>query len=163
MYARGEALSAAEDPGATAAFVIAIEMASAIGNPFVTSMARVSLAAEHARVGQFEEAFQAYAACLHEYVRHGNFVHAVTTLRNLVELLVALGDDHGAAVLAAASSSEQLRPSYGTEMLRLSTVVDGIEQRVGASRFAEWSDEGSLLDLPRAVQTAADLIDRHRS
>ncbi len=163
MYARGEALSAGAGPGATTAFVEAIEMARTISNPFVTSVARMSLAVEYARVGQLQEALDAYAACLHEYLRHGNFVHSVTTLRNLVEVLVALGDDHGAAVLAAATSSEQLRPSYGPEMLRLSTVVAGIEQRVGASRFGEWTDEGLLLDLPRVVQMAADLIDRYRT
>lgn len=162
IYARGEALSAGAGPGATEAFVRAIEIAQAIGNPFVTSVARMSLAAEHARVGQLHEALDAYAACLREYTRHGNFVHSVTTLRNLIEVLVTVGDDRGAAVLAAATSSEQLRPSYGTEMLRLTTVVAGIERRVGARRFGEWTGEGMLLDLPRAVQVAADLIDQHR-
>ena len=161
MYARGEALSAGAGPGATAAFLSSIELAHTIGNPFVTSVARMSLASEHARVGQLHKALEAYSACLHDYVRHGNYVHAVTTVRNLVELLAALGDDRGAVMLAVATSSTQLRPSYGPEMLRLSTVIDGIEQRVEAIRFGEWSAQGQQLDLPRAVQVAADLIDRH--
>jgi hypothetical protein len=163
MYARGEALSAGAGPDATTAFIAAIGLAGTIGNPFVTSVARMSLAAEYARDGHFREALDAYAACLHEYVRHGNFVHAITTLRNLVEVLVAVGDDHAAAMLAAATSSDQQRASYGPEVVRLSTVVAGIEQRVGASCFREWTDEGRLLDLPRAVQMAAVLIDRHRT
>lgn len=163
MYARGEALSAGAGPGATTAFIAAIELARTIGNPFVTSVARMSLAAEYARDGHFRQALDAYAACLQEYVRHGNFVHAITTLRNLVEVLVAVGDDHAAAMLAAATSSEQLRPSYGPEVVRLSTVVAGIEQRVGASCFSEWTDEGRVLDLPGAVQMAADLIDGYRT
>ena len=163
MYARGEALSAGAGPDATTTFIAAIELARTIGNPFVTSVARMSLAAEHARAGQLHQAMDVYSACLHEYVRHGNFVHAVTTLRNLVEVLVAVGDDRAGALLAAAMSSEQLRPSYGPEAMRLSTVVAGIERRVGASRFGEWTDEGRLLDLPQAVQMAADLIDRHRT
>ncbi len=163
MYARGEALSAGALPDATTTFIAAIELARTIGNPFVTSVARMSLAAEHARAGQLHQSLDAYSACLHEYVRHGNFVHAVTTLRNLVEMLVTLGDDRAAALLAAATSSQQLRPSYGPEVVRLSRVVAGIEQRVGASRFGAWTDEGRLLDLPQAVQMAADLIDRHRT
>ncbi len=163
MYARGEALSAAAGPDAATTFVAAIELARTIGNPFVASVARMSLAAEHARAGQLQQAVDVYSTCLHEYVRHGNFVHAVTTLRNLVEVLVALGDDRAAALLAAATSSEQLRPSYGPEVERLSSVVADIEQRVGASRFSEWTNEGRLLGLPQAVQMAADLIDRHRT
>ena len=163
MYARGEALSAGAGPDATTTFIAAIDLARTIGNPFVTSVARMSLAAEHARSGQLHQSLDAYSACLHEYVRHGNFVHAVTTLRNLVEVMVALGDDRAAALLAAATSNEHLRPSYGPEVVRLSTVVAGIEQRVGASRFGEWTDEGRLLGLPEAVEMAADLIDRHRT
>ena len=80
-----------------------------------------------------------------------------------MEVLVALGDDRAAALLVGATSSEQLRPSYGPEVVRLSTVVDGIERRVGAGGFGAWTDEGRLLDLPQAVQMAADLIDRHRT
>jgi predicted ATPase/DNA-binding winged helix-turn-helix (wHTH) protein len=162
-YAQGEALSAAGEPGATAAYAAAIEMARTIGNPFVTSVARVSLATEHARAGDFREALDAYAVCLHEYARHGNFVHAVTTLRSLVELLVAIGDDHGATVVAGAASGDHLRPSYGVETVRLSTVLAAVEQRVGADHFATWTGEGRLLDLFQAVQAAADLVDRHRS
>lgn len=138
-------------------------MARTIGNPFVTSVARVALAAEHARAGEFGAALDAYGVCLHEYARHGNFVHAVTTLRNLTELLVAIGDDHGAIVLAAATTGDHLRPTYGVETERLLTLVAGAERRVSATDFAEWTEEGRLLDLPQAVQVAADLVDRQRN
>ena len=163
IYAQGEALSAAGDPGATAAYAGAVEMARTIGNPFVTSVARVSLATELARAGEFREALDLYAVCLREYARHGNFVHAVTTLRSLVAVLVAVGDDHGATVLAAATSGDQVRPSYGIETARLSAVVADVEQRAGADQFAVWTREGRQLDLPDAVQVAADLVDHHRT
>jgi predicted ATPase/DNA-binding winged helix-turn-helix (wHTH) protein len=162
-YAQGEALSAADDPSATVAYAEAVGMAKMIGNAFVTSVAGVSLATEHARAGELRDALDAYATCLHEYSRHGNYVHAVTTLRSLVEVLVALGDDHGATVLAAATSGDHVRPSYGIETARLSTVITGVEQRAGASDFAAWTSEGRLLDLPEAVQLAADVVDRHRA
>jgi predicted ATPase len=162
MYAQGEALSAAGDPAATSAYASAVEMARAIGNPFVTSVARASLATEYVRAGDLGQALDEYATCLREYARHGNFVHAVTTLRSLVEVLVAVGDDHGATVLAGATSGDHLRPSYGAETARLPTALAAVEQRVGPVHFAEWIGEGRLLDLPQAVQAAADLVDRRR-
>jgi tetratricopeptide (TPR) repeat protein len=163
LYAQGEALSAAADPGAAAVYAEAVEIARTIGNPFVTSVARVSLATELARVGQFREALDLYAVCLRAYTRHGNFVHAVITLRSLVALLVAVGDDHGATVLAAATSGDQIRTSYGIETARLPTVVADIEQRVGPGHFALWTREGQSLDLPEAVQLATEVVDHHRT
>ncbi len=161
VYARGEALSAASHSDATAAYGEAIEIAQAIGNPFVTSVARVSLAAEQARAGDVWDALDTYAQCLHDSARHGNFVHAVTILRGLPDVLVAVGDDHVATVLASATSGDDVRPSYGIETTRLSTLVAGIEQRTVASDFAAWMGEGRLLDLPQAVQVAAASVDRH--
>jgi hypothetical protein len=163
MYARGEALSTAGDPAATSAYADAIDMARTVGNSFVSSVARASLAAEHARAGNVSNAFDEYAICLQEYARHGNFVHAVTTLRNLIEVLIAVGDGHGATLLAAATSGDHLRPSYGVETTRLSTLLAAVEQRVGATNFATWTGEGLALDVPQAVQVAVDLVDGHRS
>lgn len=163
MYARGEALSASGNPAAASAYAAAVEMALTIGNPFVSSVARVSLATEHARAGNFGEALDEYAICLHEYARHGNFVHAVTTLRSLVDVLVAVGDDHGATVLATATSGDHVRPSYGAENARLSTSLAAVSQRAGAARIAKWTEEGKQLDLPQAVKAAAELVHHHRS
>lgn len=163
LYAQGEALSAAAAPGAAAAYAEAVEIAQTIGNPFVTSVAQVSLATELARLGQFREALDLYAVCLRAYARHGNFVHAVITLRSLVTVLVAVGDDHGATVLAAATSGDQVRTSYGIETAQLPAVVADIEQRAGAVQFTIWTREGQSLDLPEAVQLATEVVDRHRT
>jgi predicted ATPase len=163
IYAQGEALSTAGDPTALSAYTAAIEMARGVGNPFVASVARASLAAEHARVGDLRDAFDEYAICLQEYARHGNFVHAVTTLRNLIEVLVSVGDDHGATILAGATSGDHLRHSYGVETTRLSTVLAAVELRGGATDFAIWIGEGFALDVPQAVQVAIDLVEGHRS
>jgi predicted ATPase len=163
IYARGEALSTAGDPTAVSAYTAAIDMAQGIGNPFVASVARASLAAEHARAGDMTDAFDQYAICLQEYARHGNYVHAVTTLRNLIEVLVAAGDDRGATILAGATSGDHLRHSYGVETTRLSTLLAAVELRVGATDFAIWTGEGLALDVPQAVQVAVDLVEGHRS
>ncbi len=161
-YTRGEALSSAGDPSAAAAFANAIELARSVGNPFVISVAQVSLASEHARAEAYPQALDAFAGCLHDYVRHGNFVHAVTALRKLAAVLVAIGDDRAATILGAASSNERLRPSYGPEAALLAEVLTGVERRVGANRFGEWSVEGRALDLNQAVRVAAELVERHR-
>jgi predicted ATPase len=161
-YSRGEALSAIGDAAAIELFLDAIALARAVGNPFVTSVAQLSLAAQFAKSGHLTMALDVYSECLHGHVRHGNYVHAVTTLRCLVEVLVAAGDDHGAAVVAAATSSASLRPSYGPEIERLETVVHDLEERVGAPRISDWIDEGTLLDVPAAVRFAAQRVDARR-
>ncbi len=162
VYARGEALSAAGSEQAASTFADAIDRALDIGNPFVESVARVSLATELARSGRFSEALDAYATSLNAYARDGNYVHAVTTLRNLVETLVAIGDDDSAIVLATATTTDHLRPSYGAEAIRLSTVVAEIESRVDPNRFRERCAEGRRLDVIDAVRAAGAMIDRHR-
>ena len=162
VYSRGEALSAVEDHGAIDLFLGAIALARSVGNPFVTSVAQLSLAVQYAQAGNVMMALDVYSECLHGHVRHGNYVHAVTTLRGLVEVLVAAGDDHGAVVVAAATSSTSLRPSYGPEIERLENVVSDLEQRVGAPRFADWAGEGRLLDVPAAVRLAAHRVDLRR-
>jgi len=161
-YTRGEALSAAGDPEAVRALTEAIDIADTIGNPFVTSVAALSLGTEYARAGDHHKALETFAGCLHDYARHGNFVHATTTLRNLVEVLVAVGDDHGAAVLAGAMSDARLRPSYGAETARLGDVIAAIEQRIGSPQFDEWSTEGQQFDVQTAVRVAAEIVERHR-
>ena len=77
-YTRGELLSALGDPAATDAFVSAIDVAATVGNYFVASVARMSLATELSRAGERDKALDTYAECLHGYLRHGNLVHALT-------------------------------------------------------------------------------------
>ena len=157
-YARGEALSALGEPDATDAYMSAIRLARSVGNPFVVSVSQVSLASELARAGSNRQALDAFAECLHDYARHGNYVHAVTSLRNMIEVLVAVGDDHGAAVIGVATSSDLLRQSYGPEAERLSDVLGSVERRVGPTRFAEWVIEGNGLGVATTVQFAGQRI-----
>ena len=162
VYSRGEALSAVGGNSAIESFLGAIALARSVGNPFVTSVAQLSLAVQYAQAGNMRMALDVYSECLHDHVRHGNYVHAVTTLRGLVEVLVSAGDDHSAAVVAAATSNASLRPSYGPEIERLESVVSDLERRVGAPRFADWAGEGRLLDVPAAVRLAAHRVDLRR-
>ena len=159
-YARGEALSALGEPGATDAYMSAIDLARAVGNAFVMSVSQVSLASEYSRAGSHRQALDAFAECLRAYARQGNYVHAVTALRNMIEVLVAIGDDHGAAVIGAATSSDLLRKSYGPEAERLADVLDSVESRASPTQFAEWVLEGSGLEAAATVQFAGERIAR---
>ena len=159
-YARGEALSALGEADAAGTYMSAIDLARSVGNPFVVSVSQVSLACEHSRSGAHRQALDAFAECLHASARHGNYVHAVTSLRNMIEVLVAVGDDHGAAVIGAATSSDILRKSYGPEAERLAEVMDSVERRVGPTQFAAWVLEGSGLEVATTVRFAVARITR---
>ncbi len=161
-YARGEALADLGDTdGALAAFEDAIELAGSVANPFVVSVGQSSLATEHARHGSRDAAYEVYAACLRGYLRHGNLVHAVTTVRNLVTLLHADGDQRGAVVLGVATTDDTLRPTYGAESISLATVLGEIESAVWPDRFAAWVDEGHGLDLDGGVRRALAVVESH--
>ena len=164
-YTRGEALSARPDSAhdAVAAFLEAIALASGAGTPFVVSVAQSSLAAEYSRAGAQRPAIDVFADCLRDYSRHGNFVHAVTTLRNLVVVLVAVGEDRGAAILGAAATNPRLRPSYGPEWAQLAAQLSALEARVGPTLFAEWSAQGRRFDVDQALNIALELVDQRRS
>ena len=156
-YARGEALSASHRPALPTIFE-ALQLARAAGNPFVVSVSQQSAASEMARSGDLAGALSMYGECLRDSVRHGNFVHAVTTVRNLIECLVAVGADEGAAELAGATSRPELRASHGVEAERLHEVVDGLRGRLGTARFDEIHAAGQELVVDDAVRRAIAII-----
>jgi len=161
-YARGDALTIVRDPAAVAAFHTAIDLGTTVGNWFVISVARTSLASELTRAGDALGALDAFADALAGFLRHGNHTHAVTAMRNLIELLETLGDDRGATMLGAATSQDGLRLSYGAEADRISKVLEVVEQRVGTDRYSRWFAEGRALDPDQALRTAARIVDEHR-
>ncbi len=153
-YAEGEALAASGSPDATNRYLAAIDLASSVGNRFISSVASLSLATEHSRRGDNTRAFAVYAECLGGFERHGNLVHAVTTLRNLAQLFATTGESRMAALLAGATSSDTLRPSYGDEAARLPGAIALVTRQVGREQFATWLAEGESLGLDRAVHLA---------
>ena len=157
-YARGEALSEIGDAHAADAYLAAIDLARSVGNQIVVSVSLASLAVEFVRAGEPRHALDVFAECLEAYARHGNYVHAVTSLRNMVALLAEVGDDRGAAIIGIATSNEHLRTSFGPEAGRLADVLAAIEQRVGTTAFAECTLAGNNLTVETATQFAAQRI-----
>ncbi len=159
-YTRGELLSALKDAAATDAFVSAIDVAATVGNYFVASVARMSLATELSRAGERDQALDTYADCLHGYLRHGNLVHALTALREIVEPLGDSGDIMNAIQLAAATSDDRERVSYGAQAERLPAIIEHLRESVDDDRFDEWWAAGAGLGLYDAVRLAAAALDR---
>jgi tetratricopeptide (TPR) repeat protein len=162
-YANAEALSGLRSHDrAIAAYEHAIGLSRAVNNPFVMSVAQSSLAAEHARCRQHEPAYRAYADCLHGYLHHGNLVHAVVTLRNLVTLLHADRRSSEAAVLGTVATAEGLRPTHGDETEQLGTILAEIEASVTPDEYAGWQAEGRRLDLVTATRVAIGAVERRQ-
>ncbi len=158
-YSLGEACSSeADHAGAIAAYGDAIELAASVDNPFVVSVALSSTATEHARAGAPTTALEVYLSCLDLVRRHGNTVHAVTTLRNLVALLATLGQDADAAIIATAVTAPNLRPTFGPESEELAGVLDEVQGRAGSSRFDEWAVTGRGLDVTETILYAASAV-----
>ena len=160
VYTRGEVLSALGDPTARSAFASAIEVAGTVGNYFVGSVARMSLATDLSRAGERDEALETYATCLRGYLRHGNLVHALTALREVVEPLNDAGDTKTAIQLAAATFGDTSRVSYGAQAERLPTVIERLRHAVDDDRFQQWWTSGAELSLYDAVQLAVEALDR---
>lgn len=154
-YAEGEALAAGGNPEAMTHYLAAFELATSVGNRFISSVASLSIATGHAGRGDHARAFDAYSDCLSGFERHGNLVHAVTTLRNLAELLAVAGDARTATLLAGATSSDTLRPSYGAEAARLPDALAAVSRQVGDEQFGLWFEEGGSLGLDGAVRLAS--------
>jgi tetratricopeptide (TPR) repeat protein len=158
-YARGEAASSEGDhAGAVAAYEGAIELATSVDNPFVVSVALSSMAAEDARAGSTGASLEHYRSCLDLLRRHGNAVHAVTTLRNLVALLATLGADADATTIATAVTAPGLRPTFGPESEELAEVLDRIRRRSGPARFDEWAAAGRDVGVAEAILLAASAV-----
>jgi predicted ATPase len=162
-YTRGELLSALGDPTATDAFASAIDVASVVGNYFVASVARMSLATELSRAGERDRALDTYANCLHGYLRHGNLVHALTAIREVVEPLSASGDTMTAVQLAAATFGDTRRVSYGAQAERLPAVIERLRLSVDDDTFETWWAQGATLGLYDAVRLASAAIDRRHA
>ena len=162
-YTRGAALSALGEPDAADEFLEAIAFGETVGNRFVISVARMNLAIEHARAGDFAAALDASADALRDYLRHGNSIHAVTAMRNLVGMFEALGDDRGATLLGGAMSRRDLRASFGAEADQISEVLERVERRVGVGCFTDWFEQGRALAVDAALRAAVELVDQHRT
>lgn len=136
----------------------AIRLGSSVGSRFVASVARLSALVARSKVGDVAEAGAEFVPVLAEYWRARSVTHAITALRNLVELLVRAGDDETAMVLLGAMSNPDVKATYGAESQHLDEARATVESRVGPHIVEAWIDHGADHDVLWAVDHAIGVL-----
>jgi predicted ATPase len=121
----------------------AIELGASVNNRFVNGVATVSRLALQARVGDPNDALADFEPVLREYRRTGSASHCITALRNLISLLVRIGDDEIAMRLLAALSGPEVKATYGDESDRLADARHTCSVRHGDAVVERWSNEAA--------------------
>jgi predicted ATPase/DNA-binding winged helix-turn-helix (wHTH) protein len=155
-YAEAEALSA-DDPGAAIErFGRAIELAAAVDNDYVVGVSTVSMLSLRARTGDPAAALASFGPVLAGYRRSGDVSHSVTAMRNLIDLLVRIGDDEVAMELLAALSAESVKSSFGEEAQRLDLARETVAARVGSATLERWMSPAAGRGPAWALDVAID-------
>ena len=161
-YARGEAHSAlGEHEPAVAAYRSAGDLGRSVDNPFIATVAAISLGAELCRAGDLPASFAAFDQCFQLIRRHGNTVHALPAVRNVVALLDRTGDTAEALLLAAAVTDGALRASYGTEADALADLIATAD--LSGPVADDLRARGRALGLEGAVRLATTLVGRRHA
>lgn len=140
-YCDGECHLDTDPARATASLEWAIELAHRVDNALIEGVSQVSLASLLGRRGHTEQALRRFRTVIAHWRRLGNYTHQLTTLRNLVELLVQLGDDEPAAMLYGAVTDGR-SPTFGLEAERLATAWERLESRLGEPAAAAAARRG---------------------
>jgi tetratricopeptide (TPR) repeat protein len=138
----------------------AVAHGSRIEHRYLVSVARATLATVLGRSGDSNGAFAAMGECLRDCRRNGNMVHAVTAMRNLVDLLVKSGRDSEAVVVWAGAATADWGGSYGSESETVRDAVSKAGARLGMSTFEQCRREGEQLGVHGALDRAIDVIAR---
>ena len=121
---------------------------------------RLTASSLRARSAEPADAVTGFDRLIRHWDRLGDRNHQWTTLRNLVELLVRLGDlETAAQVLGSVTNSP--RPTYGSEQRRLQEADEQI--RTGLGDQADMLiAAGATLDLDATIQLALTALSGHR-
>jgi tetratricopeptide (TPR) repeat protein len=128
----------------------AIELASAVGSSFVVGIASVGLFTVLRTTGRHADALAGYRDVLEYWQHAGNWIQLWTTLRNLADLLVEVGDTGTAAVLITAADHAPDAPAVGD------SAWDRPTGGLGST-----SEPAEVLTRAEALSVAVAAIDRH--
>ena len=162
LYCQGEARLETDPAAAAPLLEAAIEVARRAETRVPEGVAMVSLASLSGRNGEVARAVELFAEVVAHWRRLGDWTHQLTTLRNLVELLVHLGADEPAAVLHAAVSDAS-PPSFGAESARLAAAWGELERRLGPERAAAAAERGRRLGPAETVDETLVTLDGLRA
>jgi predicted ATPase/DNA-binding SARP family transcriptional activator len=159
-YALGEALAPNEPDAALEALDLARREASTVGARFFEGIARTADVALRGRHGDPQEALSRYRQALQVWHDAAADSFVLTTLRNLVVLLVRVGADAAAVTLETALGRLAPRDSYGPEATLLAGAITAATERLpaGAETIAR-REAANLADLGDAMRFGIAVID----
>ncbi len=121
----------------------------------MTEVALLSSSSLRARTGELPGAVERFSALLEHFRGGGDPGHLVTSLRNLVTLLVRLHQYRAATALYAAVVDHPSSPTYGAEAERLHAAADECRDALGDDEFERVAAVGRSRTLDAAADAAA--------
>ena len=158
LYSSGEVLLDTDPDEAATLLEQAVDAARRVDRRFIEGVALVSLASVHGRHGSTDRALGLFRETVAHWRSLGVHTQQLTTLRNLVELLVRLGADEPAALLHGAVTVGAT-PSFGVEAERLADAWRALEVRLGPDVAAETAGQGHRLPPAAMVDRALAELD----
>lgn len=157
-YVAGEAEVERDPAAALAPLERALATADRVGNRYLGGVARVSVASVRARHGDPVDAVRTFAEVVRWWLDRGDRTHLLTTLRNLVDLLLRTGATTATAELWGAVEAPGVSPSFGPERERLDRAHEALAARLPADRLAEAVAVGRTRGVEAAAQAALDAL-----
>jgi predicted ATPase len=159
-YAEGDVILDRDAPRAVAALERAVALADEVNDRYIGGIARVSLCALLARVGDTDVAARRFVEVIDQWRRQGARTHLLTTLRNLPILLERLGRFRAALELIAALDHIDDAPTWGDEAERLAAVRARVAEVLDAATHADALAVGAGRSLDDAARAGrAELAD----
>lgn len=158
-YAEGEVLADLAPDRALAALEDARRLAAGVGNDLITGVSLTAAVALRGRHGPPDTALALYAEALAHWHRTGPQPLLVTTLRNLMVLLVRIGRDQAAAELAATLDAHAAdHPSFGPERRRYETARAALAARLDPGTAARAAEVGRRRSVRQASAAALAVV-----
>lgn len=155
-YAEGEIELDADPDRAVRALRRAVDLADTAGDRYLGGVARVSATSVQGRHGEPREALVAFADVVVRWLERGDRTHLLTTLRNLVDLLVRLDAVDAAAELLGTVARADVSPTFGAEGERLARAHEQLALALGDARLADRLRTGAARDVESAARAALD-------
>jgi predicted ATPase/DNA-binding winged helix-turn-helix (wHTH) protein len=165
-YGRGEVFAATGDVAeAVEQFDRVVQLAMSVGSSLAVSVAQISALAVQARTGDVDDAMAAFIPVLKQYRRTRSFTHAITGLRNLVELLARAGHHDPAMVLFGALSNPDVKTTYGIESDNLQAARETATRHSDPAAVSSLIEQGSsnsvMWAIDHAIETLTEISATH--
>ena len=158
LYTAGEIAIGRDPAAALRSLDRAVELADQVGNRYLGGVARVSATSVRAEHGDPGEALAAFADVIRWWLDRGDRTHLVTTLRNVLDLLVRVGADVAAAELWGTVGHDRPSPSFGVERRRLDATRAGLAARLGTQALSTAIAAGASRDVEEAAHLVLSVV-----